>query len=77
MGLRLVLVALAVTAVVLILRHLYRQRAALRAPPARASVEIVKCAHCGVHVPRSEAVGSGERFFCSKDHRDASRAKDL
>jgi uncharacterized protein len=76
MGFRFILLALAVIAVVLIVRHLFRQRTAARPPRARSGEQMVKCAWCGVHVPRSEALGSGERFFCSSDHREASRADD-
>ncbi|MCL4745454.1 MAG: hypothetical protein KJZ83_08570 [Burkholderiaceae bacterium] len=32
---------------------------------------MVKCAHCGVHVPRSESVPAGHLHYCSGAHRDA------
>ncbi len=28
------------------------------------------CAHCGVHVPQSDAVAHGGQYFCSIAHRD-------
>ena len=31
--------------------------------------EMVRCAHCGVHLPRSESVTSQGEFFCCNDHR--------
>lgn len=31
--------------------------------------QMVECAHCGVHVPESEGVRDGSRFFCSEEHR--------
>jgi len=31
---------------------------------------MVRCAECGLHVPRGEAVCDGERCFCSAEHRD-------
>ncbi len=31
--------------------------------------EMVRCAHCGVHLPRSESVTSQGQFFCCNDHR--------
>jgi uncharacterized protein len=74
MGFRTILVALAIIAVVLIVRHLARQSGTSRAPSGKASVAMVRCAYCGLHLPRSEALGSDERFFCSKDHREASRS---
>ena len=37
-------------------------------PPAPAPEDMVRCAHCGVHLPRSEGRASGEKFFCSEEH---------
>lgn len=31
--------------------------------------EMVRCAQCGVHVPRSESISSGGEHFCSVEHR--------
>jgi uncharacterized protein len=38
------------------------------------SPDLVSCAHCGVHLPKNEAVTAGEgapsgRFFCGDEHR--------
>ena len=30
---------------------------------------MVRCAHCGVHFPRAEALAEGERAYCSEEHR--------
>jgi len=30
---------------------------------------MVPCAHCGVNLPRSEALEAAGRFFCSEEHR--------
>jgi uncharacterized protein len=35
-------------------------------PPVEA---MVPCAHCGINVPRSEALEGAGRFFCSEEHR--------
>ena len=43
-----------------------------RAPdPANGEMAntMVRCAQCGVHVPRSESVLSRSKFFCSDEHR--------
>ena len=37
--------------------------------PAEASEDMVRCAHCGVHLPRSESIVSQGEFFCSNEHR--------
>ena len=31
--------------------------------------DMVKCAHCGVYLPRSESVASGNLSFCCEEHR--------
>lgn len=38
-------------------------------PAASAGEAMVPCAHCGVNVPRSEALEGAGRFFCSEEHR--------
>jgi uncharacterized protein len=44
---------------------------AARPKPADAAkpVEIVACAHCGVHLPAQDALVDGDRRFCSDAHR--------
>ena len=36
-----------------------------------AAEGMLRCAHCGVHLPASEALQIGERAYCSAAHRDA------
>jgi uncharacterized protein len=38
-----------------------------------AAEDMVRCAHCGVHLPKGESVQADGRFFCSAEHRDAYR----
>lgn len=40
-----------------------------RSAPRDAGEDMVRCAQCGVHLPRSESVMSRELFYCSVDHR--------
>jgi len=37
-------------------------------PQSRVTEDMVRCEHCGVHLPRSESHASGGKFFCSEDH---------
>ncbi len=37
-------------------------------PAARATEPMVRCAHCGIHLPRSEAVLLNGRTWCSQEH---------
>lgn len=34
---------------------------------------MVRCDHCGLNVPKSEALADGERWYCSEDHRRLER----
>jgi uncharacterized protein len=43
-----------------------------RGPPAErgaASDTMVACAHCGVHLPRGDALEAGGLHFCGEPHR--------
>lgn len=38
--------------------------------PTRVKGEnMLKCAHCGVHLPESEGIQARGRFYCSEEHR--------
>lgn len=40
-----------------------------RPPPANATPqEMVRCAHCGLHLPASEAVQGKKGRYCSPEH---------
>jgi len=70
----LLVVALAI--VVYLLLKGFRRDASLQdssrpsAPRAPTAPEdMVRCAVCGVHLPRSESFTSRGRFFCTDEHR--------
>jgi uncharacterized protein len=73
MGLRYLFLGLALWGVYLIIRHLMRQPKPQQ-PAARQSkaVDSVQCAHCGLHLPREEALRKGDAYYCSKAHLQAS-----
>ncbi len=31
--------------------------------------DMVRCSHCGVHLPRSESISAQGQSFCSEEHR--------
>ena len=39
------------------------------APSARKPQAMARCAHCGVHLPASDAVIEGASVYCSDAHR--------
>ncbi len=45
----------------------------LRQPPQNSAPEVsedmVRCSQCGVHLPKSESILVGGKFFCSEAHR--------
>lgn len=68
---RLLLLIAAIVGVFLIVRTLLRSSGT--APPdspARLKQQgvMVRCAHCGVHVPQFEAYRSDKRMYCSREH---------
>lgn len=75
-----VLFVLAVVAIVYLLiksRHAGRSRAAPPGGAGRppAAEDMVRCVQCGVHLPRSEAIMAGGKFYCSEAHLLAHRAR--
>ena len=38
-------------------------------PPSPIEEDMVRCAQCGVHLPKSESILSRGEFFCSDEHR--------
>lgn len=38
--------------------------------------DMVRCAQCGVHMPRSESLMSGKAFYCTPDHRRLHQKTD-
>lgn len=37
-------------------------------PPVDQPETMVRCAHCGIHMPRSEALLANGQTWCSSDH---------
>lgn len=75
MPVRNLLVLVLVVAAAWWLRRIWRRsrmRAQQDAPAIPAPERMRPCAHCGVHVPESEGVRAGERFFCCDEHRRAA-----
>ena len=68
MGRLLVLIALVLVAAWLIRRAL--RRAATHDAPESSAVrdELVRCAHCGLLLPRAEARESAGALYCSEEH---------
>lgn len=63
---------IAIAAVIYFLLKSYRKNP----PPTTSSApplaeDMVRCAQCGVHLPKSESVQAQQLSFCCAAHRDA------
>ena len=70
MGRFLLLAAVVVVAIWLIRRAIVRMKQGDRPQAGKPSVpgDLVKCAHCGTHLPLVEARAVGDRVYCSDEH---------
>jgi len=65
------LLLIAIAAVVYLLIKSYRKN--LPRQDQAVAEDMVRCAHCGVHLPKGESVQDDGHSFCSARHRDAYR----
>jgi uncharacterized protein len=70
-----VLLALLIGVVLWLLLRV-RKRPAQRAGAVPGAEDMVVCAHCGVHLPRSEALLADGRAYCGALHRDAGPVRE-
>jgi uncharacterized protein len=63
---------------VYVLFKAHKRKAARRDRPAGGATgeDMVRCAQCGVHLPRSESLVNGELFYCTPEHRRLHRQPD-
>lgn len=71
--LRVILLALSIAGLVWLVRRAFnvdsgRSAGDGRDPKDVAVDALVRCAHCGVHVPRIDAQTRDGRYFCSREH---------
>jgi uncharacterized protein len=68
MGRLLVLIVLIVIAAWLLRRALRKHDRAADAPSVKPTEELVRCARCGLLLPRGEACVSAGRAYCTEEH---------
>jgi uncharacterized protein len=61
----------AILVVVYLLFRSYRKNLSRQDRPV--TEDMVRCAHCGVHLPKGESVRAEGMDFCSVEHRDTHR----
>jgi uncharacterized protein len=64
----LLLIAVFVIAYMVIKSGSKRGDGAKRPPGSGREEDMVRCKICGLHLPRSESLRSGDEFFCSEEH---------
>jgi len=69
------LLLLAVLAVAWIFCLRRKRRAAPSAQTYSPAENMVRCAHCGLHVPQGQALHHTNRHYCCAAHRDLSHSQ--
>lgn len=70
---RLFLLLAVIIVVYLLLRSFSKQTPKQDVPSV--AEEMVRCAQCGVHLPKSESILAGGSFYCSDAHRREHTSK--
>lgn len=52
-------------------QFLARTRTTPKPRPVAPGGNMVRCVHCGVHVPETEAINARGRYYCSREHFNA------
>ena len=77
MGVRVIKILLLIAFVFVVLALIRAYQRSLNKPPTarrESTVEdMVKCAQCGVNMPRSEAIYSGGEFYCTPEHKQLGK----
>ena len=68
MGLFRLLVIIAIVATAVWLWRRFSSRPKAQPPRRDAPAPMIRCAHCGVHVPRDLAINQDEHWYCSQAH---------
>lgn len=70
---RTLVIGLLIFAAVLLIRRLWSiQKEERNRPKIHSSEKMMKCDHCAVHFPESEAVRNEHGAFCSAAHAEAA-----
>ena len=55
-------------------RRLTRKRPERKVGPD--TLPMVRCAHCGIHVPREQAIEAQDQWYCSRAHLEQGSKLD-
>ncbi len=68
---RLIVIGLIIWLLYRMFLRVLQKPASRQQPPKSIARDMVKCAHCGIHIPVDEALCRDEVCYCSAEHRDA------
>jgi uncharacterized protein len=74
MGIRVLLLGIAIWLLFLTGRRLFRRLKSRHAEgrrPVTPMVNMVSCHHCGLHLPQNEALEKDSRYYCCREHMQA------
>ncbi|MEA2080892.1 MAG: PP0621 family protein [Pseudomonadota bacterium] len=73
-GIRVLIYLLGIALVIWILIRLAKTPRVEKKSAKRVG-DMVRCAHCGIYVPRHEAIQDSDRYYCCTRHRDEDRKR--
>ncbi len=77
MGIRYILLGVALWLLITIIRRFIWQRRQERMEKQSRSVtNMVSCKLCGMHLPQNEAVSQGGSYYCCKEHARQSKSEE-
>jgi uncharacterized protein len=76
MGIRYLLLAVAIWVLFILLRRLIARRGKGQSSGGVAPVNMVSCARCGIHVPQPEALQKDGRFYCCREHMQPEEGQE-
>jgi len=62
-----------IAAAVWLWRKIKGQASTPRSPAEREATPMVRCAHCGVHLPRDRALSLDQQWYCSQAHLEQGK----
>lgn len=65
---RILLIALVIWLLLRMLKNWANKKNLSRNTPPEELETMVRCQHCGLHVPKNEAMESDNKYYCSQEH---------
>lgn len=73
---RIIVIALIVWLVYRMVQRMLAKPVTKKTAPTQVGTDMVRCAHCGIHIPKGEALRRDGRDYCSEAHREAGPEKE-